>query len=173
MRKMLPDSNRPKGNKFDWSRKRAKDLNCLLFHVACIFQSWEVHNKQIISLSVQLLICKKLYQYMDTKILQVDRVIPVSGDDAMLNFSHLFTETTKKDFSDDHLWFSVSKQDRHRHAGAHPQIQPMLNCWPLSCVLAFVVYTKILSQTKKNYSLTNFHHTEFSRAVSLRYFIGS
>ena len=39
--------------------------------------------------------------------LQIDRIIPIAGDEDMLNFSHLFAETSKRNFSDDHLWFSV------------------------------------------------------------------
>jgi len=38
-------------------------------------------------------------------------VFPVSGDSDLLNFSHLFTERTKKDLADDHLWISVSSLD--------------------------------------------------------------
>lgn len=39
---------------------------------------------------------------------QIDRVIPVAGQEDIVHFSHLFTETTKRDLTDDHLWFSVS-----------------------------------------------------------------
>lgn len=38
---------------------------------------------------------------------QIDRVIPVAGNDDITNFSHLFSETTKQDLTDGHLWFSV------------------------------------------------------------------
>lgn len=39
---------------------------------------------------------------------QIDRVIAVSGQDELVDFSHLFTETTKRDLVDNHLWLSVS-----------------------------------------------------------------
>ncbi|KAF6033000.1 hypothetical protein EB796_008702 [Bugula neritina] len=38
---------------------------------------------------------------------EIDKVFPVSGDSDLLNFSHLFTERTKKDLADDHLWISI------------------------------------------------------------------
>lgn len=48
------------------------------------------------------------YFFMLPLLFQIDRIIPIAGDEDMLNFSHLFAETSKRNFSDDHLWFSVS-----------------------------------------------------------------
>ena len=37
----------------------------------------------------------------------VDRVVPVASEKELKSFSHLFTQSVKKKFSDGHLWFSV------------------------------------------------------------------
>jgi len=38
-------------------------------------------------------------------------VIPVAGSEDMTQVTHLLTETAKQDFTDGHLWFSVSTVD--------------------------------------------------------------
>ncbi|XP_041364433.1 uncharacterized protein LOC121379847 [Gigantopelta aegis] len=38
---------------------------------------------------------------------QVDRVVPVAGKEQMSEFSHLFTERSRKSLVDGHIWFSV------------------------------------------------------------------
>ncbi|XP_030841939.1 polycystic kidney disease protein 1-like 2 [Strongylocentrotus purpuratus] len=38
---------------------------------------------------------------------QIDRLIPVAGREQMQNFSHLFSNHTRKNFNDGHLWFSI------------------------------------------------------------------
>nr|XP_018672665.1 uncharacterized protein LOC100182818 [Ciona intestinalis] len=37
----------------------------------------------------------------------IDRVLPVAGKQQISNFKHLFASSTRKDFSDGHLWFSL------------------------------------------------------------------
>ncbi|XP_070582204.1 polycystin family receptor for egg jelly-like isoform X2 [Ptychodera flava] len=38
---------------------------------------------------------------------KVSRILPVAGRDNLLDFSHLFLASTRKNFSENHLWFSV------------------------------------------------------------------
>ena len=38
---------------------------------------------------------------------QIDRVIPVACKNDLISFKHLFGQSVKKKFSDNHLWFSV------------------------------------------------------------------
>ncbi|XP_041473066.1 uncharacterized protein LOC121422223 isoform X1 [Lytechinus variegatus] len=38
---------------------------------------------------------------------QIDRLIPVAGREQMQNFSHLFSNHSRKNFNDGHLWFSI------------------------------------------------------------------
>lgn len=39
----------------------------------------------------------------------VERVLPVASKDQIGQFRRIFSKTTKKDFSDGHLWFSCEK----------------------------------------------------------------
>ena len=38
---------------------------------------------------------------------QIDRDIPVAGPENMVEFQHLFSQSTRKKLSDEHIWFSV------------------------------------------------------------------
>jgi polycystin 1L2 len=38
---------------------------------------------------------------------QIDRVLPVACKNDLTTFKHLFTQSVKKKFTDNHLWFSV------------------------------------------------------------------
>ena len=40
-------------------------------------------------------------------IRQIDRVIKVAGEEDVKAFKHLFTKTSRKNFADGHLWFSI------------------------------------------------------------------
>ena len=37
----------------------------------------------------------------------VDCIIPVSGEEELRNFNYLFTNKTRRDLSDSHIWFSI------------------------------------------------------------------
>ena len=39
--------------------------------------------------------------------LQVDRLVAVAGPEEMVEFGHLFSQTTRKNLGDEHIWFSV------------------------------------------------------------------
>ena len=38
---------------------------------------------------------------------KIDRVIKVAGEEDLKAFQHLFTKTSRKNFADGHLWFSI------------------------------------------------------------------
>ncbi|XP_063584721.1 polycystin-1-like protein 2 [Penaeus indicus] len=38
---------------------------------------------------------------------QIDRLIPVAGEQQLRDYTHVFSKTVEKNMSDDHLWFSV------------------------------------------------------------------
>ena len=40
-------------------------------------------------------------------LLQIDRAVPVAGPENMTEFQHLFSQKTRKNLSDEHIWFSV------------------------------------------------------------------
>ncbi|XP_064641904.1 uncharacterized protein LOC135496476 isoform X2 [Lineus longissimus] len=57
---------------------------------------------------------KKKYQFILNRWLaveeddgQIDRLIPVAGMEQMVEFGHLFSQTTRKNFNDEHLWISL------------------------------------------------------------------
>lgn len=46
-------------------------------------------------------------------VIQIDRIIPVTNEEELMSFAHLFTNTTIKNLSDNHLWLSVVAKPIH------------------------------------------------------------
>ncbi|XP_064630503.1 uncharacterized protein LOC135489174 [Lineus longissimus] len=84
---------------------------------------------------------KKKYQFILNRWLaveeddgQIDRLIPVAGKEQMVEFSHLFTQTSRKNLCDEHLWFSLV---------ARPPRSRFTRLQRISCCLQLLVLTML------------------------------
>lgn len=79
---------------------------------------------------------------------QVERIIPVAGKEELKEFTYLFRNRAKKDFSDAHLWFSIALR---------PPRSQFTRVQRVSCCLAILLCTMLANvmwydvpQTKNN-----------------------
>lgn len=78
--------------------------------------------------------------------LQVDILVPVAGKQELTNFNHLFWTRTKRNLSDDHIWFSVfSRPPRSRFT----RVQRLTCCVSLlfATMVANIMFYKTDSTT--------------------------
>ena len=65
---------------------------------------------------------------------KIDRLIPVAGPEQLNQFSHMFTSKTRKQLSDEHLWFSIV---------ARPTLSIFSRMERLSCCLCLLFTSMI------------------------------
>lgn len=99
---------------------------------------WYLRSMEIIDLQTE-----ETYIFIASRWLSVDQndgltdcLLPVSTKEELTDFNYLFTNKTRRDFSDAHLWFSVY---------ARPPRSPFTRCQRLSVAISLLLCSMVAS----------------------------
>ena len=89
---------------------------------------------------------------------EVDRVLPVAGQEEITGFNHLFFSTARKNLTDEHLWISIVSR---------PTRSTFTRLQRLTCCLVLLFTTMIARRVKPIYLMLRSNETCEFRNVTI------